>query len=580
MEMDAKPPMIRARLFSMMFIEFFLWASWYVPLGGYANSTLKLGEGQIGLLYATTAIAAIVSPLFIGYVADRLFATERILAVLHLVGAVTLFLSAWCTSFGWLMFFLMINALCFMPTLALVNSVGFRNIDDREKFSHIAVGGTIGWIASGWVVGFLLEGTTNQIFYLAGAGGVAMAIYSILALPHTPPKGAESGGDVLGLSALKLLKEPSFLIFILCAFLISIPLSMYFVWGNAFLVERDYPSPTALQTLCQFSEIVVMIIMPFFIKRIGLKNVLVVGMAAWLVRYLSFSTLSLPLIILGLLVHGFCYCFVFVASFIYADKKAPPGMSASLQSFIAFVIWGLGMFFGTLISGSIANQYPYEKIAAVKKVGTETILLDGKEKDKAPLPDWLTASKLRGSEGIDQLALSIFKPLPEGVGYAAEVKFDKAKLAFLDTFPETGLILEKVEGEGEKKKVAETVTYSKKDLLEAFKNADEAGDNNGFLSYAEWREAQSHVWPPIWLWPAALSAIVCLIFFFGGKDPTPAQEEDKTAQENSAGAAGPGGESAETESSPEKEGDPGSEAPGGAGGESPGESENKAEGGG
>jgi nucleoside transporter len=250
----------------------------------------------------------------------------------------------------------MIHALSFMPTLALANSISFRNIDDPDKFSRIAVFGTIGWICSGLIVGFILGGTEKWFFYLAGGAEIVLAVYC-LSLPHTPPKGAEAGGDVLGLGALTLLKQPSFLVFALCAFLISIPLTFYFQWANAFLVETERPRPTALMTLSQFSEIFVMLIMPLFIARIGLKWVLVVGMAAWAIRYVLFATLSLPLIILGLLVHGFCYCFVFVAGFIYVEKEAPPGLSASAQSFLAFIMWGVGMFVGTQLAGMAGDTY-------------------------------------------------------------------------------------------------------------------------------------------------------------------------------------------------------------------------------
>ena len=395
--MASTHPWIRTRLSVMMFLEFLLWASWYVPIGGYMNSTLGFSGSQIAWIYATTALGAIISPMFVGYVADRLFATERVLAVLHIVGGACLFAAASQTTFPALMTLLMVNALCFMPTLALVNSLSFRNIDDPNRFSRIAVWGTIGWILSGLLVDFVLGGSANiGFFYLAGGGAIAMGLYC-LTLPHTPPKGA--GGDVLGLDALKLLKDPSFLVFAVCAFLISIPLSFYFAWGNAFLVETDAPRPTALQTLCQFSEIVMMVAMPWFIARIGLKYVLVIGMGAWALRYVLFASMCFPLIILGLLVHGFCYSFVFVAGFIYVSRKAPTEISASAQSFLAFLMWGVGMFIGTQLSGYIAEQYPSATIA------------------------------------------------------------------------------------------------------------------------------QAHNWPPIWLWPGALAAVVCLLFLVGGRDVTPTESE-------------------------------------------------------
>jgi nucleoside transporter len=356
--MSPRAPLIRTRLSVMMFLEFMLWASWYVPISGYMNSVLKFTGPQIGWIYATTAIGAIISPMFVGFIADRLFATERVLAVLHLIGAVCLYLASEQTEFQPLMILLVINGLCFMPTLGLANSLSFRNIDDPDKFSRIAVFGTIGWICSGLLVDFALGGATHKaFFYLAAGGSLAMSAYC-LTLPHTPPGGAKTTlADVLGLSALKLLKKPSLAIFAICAFLISIPLTFYFTWANPFLVETGHSKATALMTLCQFSEIVVMIVMPWFIAKIGLKNVLALGMVAWAVRYVLFASLSVPLVLLGLLVHGFCYCFVFVASFIYISKAAPAEMSARAQSLVALLMWGLGMLVGTRVSGLVGQHY-------------------------------------------------------------------------------------------------------------------------------------------------------------------------------------------------------------------------------
>jgi nucleoside transporter len=482
-------PWIRTRLWVMMFLEFMLWGSWYVPVGGYLNGALKFSGFQVGLIYATTAIGAIVAPMLVGYVADRWFATERVLAVLHWIGGACLIASAWQTSFCPLMTLLVINALCFMPTLALVNSISFRNIDDPNRFSRIAVGGTIGWIISGLAVDFLLGGSAKPgFFYLAGGGAMAMGLYC-LTLPHTPPKGG--GSDVLGLGALSLFKEPSFLVFAVCAFLISIPLSFYFAFGNAFLAETGSSSPTALQTLCQFSEIFVMLIMPWFIAKIGLKKVLVVGMAAWVVRYAAFATLSFPLIIFGLLVHGFCYCFVFTAAFIYVGKKAPPEISASAQSLVAFLMWGVGMLAGTLLSGYTVQQYPVPISLTAEKDGTQ---LKGQL-----LPPWTWTEKDKKTGKEETIAL-------------AKVLGLKAA---------DSLSLPEMQKEMPEKVVAGEIAYDKPALLAAAKKADT--DHNGTVTTAEWRAARSHNWPPIWLWPGGLAAVVCLLFLLGGRDVAPAK---------------------------------------------------------
>lgn len=479
--------LVRTRLSLMMFLEYLLWASWYVPIGGYMNSVLGFSGPQIGWIYATTAIGAIISPMVVGYIADRWFATERMLTVLHLIGGGCLFCAAQQTTFPLLMTFLVINALCFMPTLALANSLSFRNIDDPNRFSRIAVWGTIGWIVSGLLVDFLLGGAkSGWFFYLAGGGAVAMGLYS-LTLPHTPPKGAAAaGGDVLGLGALKLFSEPSFLVFALCAFLISIPLTFYFTWGNAFLVETDRPKPTALMTLCQSSEIVVMLIMPWVISRIGLKKVLVVGMAAWVVRYACFATLSFPLIVVGLLVHGFCYCFVFVASFIYVSRKAPAEISASAQSLVALLMWGVGMLVGTQLSGYTGEKYPPLSITASK--GGVTL-------SNQMLPAWSS------EDGTFNLAKAL------GSGSKEEVS------------------LEVAEKFAEPKRIIGETTYAKDDLLAALKKSD--ADGNGVVTRLEWKAAQSHNWPPIWLWPGGLAAVVCVLFLLAGRDVTPADSGPK-----------------------------------------------------
>jgi nucleoside transporter len=524
--MASEHPLIRTRLSAMMFLEFFLWASWYVPIGGYMNSALQFTGPQIGWIYTTTALGAIISPLFIGYIADRLFATERVLGVLHLIGAACLFLAAEQTSFSLLMILLVVNALCFMPTLALANSLAFRNIDDPDKFSRIAVFGTIGWIVSGLIVGFVLGDGTKWFFYLAGGGAAAMGLYSF-SLPHTPPKGKEeAGGDVLGLRTLRLLIEPSFLVFAISVLLISIPLTFYFTWANAFLIETERPKPTALMTLSQFSEIFVMIVMPWFIVRIGLKNVLLIGMAAWVLRYLCFATLSFPLVIVGLLLHGFCYCFVFVAAFIYADKRVPRDLSASAQSFVAFLMWGVGMFIGATLAGITGEAYPPDRIAAVRQAdaGPEDV-------PAASLPEWPAVEEeetsvdlghVLGSEGQEEVALVD----------AAEPVVLLGRVQVLGRLPDEQLKVEKRDDTGE---LTETMTYARNDLVPAFRRADRDGD--GVVTREEWRDARSHDWPPIWLWPCALAAVVGLVFLVGGRDVKSEEEKGEEPPPEAEGEA-------------------------------------------
>ncbi len=498
---------IRLRLSVMMFLEFLIWASWYVPIGGYMNSTLHFTGSEIGWIYTTTALGAILAPLFVGFVADRFFPTQVVLGVLHLVGALCLLLASFQTSFIPLMVLLVLNGLCFMPTLALANSLALRNIDDRDKFSWIAVWGTIGWIVSGLLVDFVLGGTAKpNFFYLGTLGAVLMGLYCFT-LPHTPPKGAEAGGDVLGLRALNLLSDVSFLVFALCVLLISVPLTFYFTWMNAFLVETGRPRPTALMTLSQFSEIVVMLIMPWFITQFGLKNVLFIGMSAWLVRYLLFATMNFPLIILGLLLHGFCYCFVFVASFIYADRKAPPGLNASVQSFLAFLMWGVGTFVGAKLAGYTGDYYGPMTVAATVQKGTETT-----SEASVPLPKWDEMIQAQQPQ-----AIALDKILPGSK--AALIKAGGPHILLLEKLhvlwhlPPEGYIVEKKDDQGQ---LLEKTTYAQEKLLEVFQKADTNQD--AVVTSEEWTAVANHRWPPIWLWPALLAAVIAALLWLGGQD--------------------------------------------------------------
>ena len=354
---------VRVKLSVMMFLQYATWGAWAVSMGGYMGGTLKFEGFEIGSIYSTTAIAAMISPLFLGYVADRLMATEKLIGILHLIGAVLLGVAAVTTDFGPLYAIMIIYSLCYMPTLALTNSISFANIGDPEKeFPGIRVWGTWGWIVAGWIVGFALDGTTNLPIFLAAASSAALGIFSF-SLPHTPPSGGqqaqtEQQSDEKGQGLGALLADPSFLVFLICSFLVCIPLSFYYGFANLFLSEIDAPYPTALQTLGQLSEVGFMAAMPFFIMRLGVKKMLAVGMLAWVVRYFCFGTLSFPLIVFGLFLHGVCYDFFFVASQIYVDNRVRPSQRASAQSFIAFVTLGLGMFVGAYVGGWIYDAYP------------------------------------------------------------------------------------------------------------------------------------------------------------------------------------------------------------------------------
>jgi nucleoside transporter len=361
---EPMPTSIRLKLSVMMFLQYFVWGAWYVAMGAYLNETLKFDGQQVGLAYGSTALAAMISPFFVGMVADRFFSTERILAALHLVGAVLLFYVSTLGVFSVFYPVLILYTLCYMPTLALTNSLSFHQMRDPGKeFPGIRVLGTIGWIVAGYTIDALGFGLSAGMFQAAAVASLVLGVFS-LALPHTPPAKlghAITARDVLGLDALGLMKERSFLVFVIGSFLICIPLQFYYAFANAFLSEIGVASPTSKMTLGQWSEIFFMLVMPWFFVRLGVKWMLIVGMLAWTARYALFAygdNGSLVwMLYVGILLHGICYDFFFVTGQIYTDKKAPIQIRAAAQGFIAFVTLGFGMFIGSWLSGLIVEQY-------------------------------------------------------------------------------------------------------------------------------------------------------------------------------------------------------------------------------
>jgi nucleoside transporter len=357
------PLSVRIKLSSLMFLQYFVWGAWSVTMGTWLGQTLGFSGEQIGLAAGTTALAAMISPFFVGMIADRFLATEKILAALHLVGGLILLFASTMSAFRPFYAVLLGYALCYMPTLALSNSLSFHQMKDpAREFPAIRVLGTIGWIIAGLLVGTLgLEATAMPMRLAAGAS-LLLGLFCF-ALPHTPPSRSRraSFSDVLGLDALSLLRERSFAIFVLGSFLICIPLQFYYAFANPFLNEIQVVNAAGKMTLGQMSEIGFMLVMPLFFRRLGVKNMLIVGMAAWAARYLLFAYGNngelVWMLYTGILIHGVCYDFFFVTGQIYVDQKAPPDRRAAAQGLIAFVTLGVGMFIGSWVSGRIVDAF-------------------------------------------------------------------------------------------------------------------------------------------------------------------------------------------------------------------------------
>ena len=356
------PTTVRFKLSVMMFLEYFIWGAWYVTMGTWLGALGFSGE-QIGLTYGTTALAAMISPFFVGMIADRFFATQRLLAVLHLAGGAALFYASTQTVFWPLYTAVLIHTLFYMPTLALTNSLSFRQMrDPGREFPPVRVLGTIGWIVAGLVVGTLGVEATGRPMQLAAAGSVLMAVFCLL-LPHTPPQttGSVRVRDVLGLDALELMKDRSFAVFVIGSFLVCIPLQFYYAFANPFLNAIGVTNAAGKMTMGQMSELVFMLLMPWFFRRLGVKQMLLVGMAAWMARYVLFAYGDngplVWMLYLGILLHGICYDFFFVTGQIYVDQKAPPNVRAAAQGFITFVTYGVGMLIGSWLSGRVVDAY-------------------------------------------------------------------------------------------------------------------------------------------------------------------------------------------------------------------------------
>jgi len=355
---------VRTRLSAMMFLQFFIWGAWWVTMGTYLLQGLEFTGTQTARAYSTMPWGAIVAPFLVGMVADRFFAAEKVLGVVHLTGAALLYWVSTITdptAFFWV---LLAYALCYNPTLALVNAISFNQMASPEKqFPAIRVFGTVGWIVAGWMIGLMAIEDQAAPLRIAAACSALLGVFAFF-LPHTPPKSLGrkvTARDVLGLDALQLMKDRSFAVFVLGSLLICIPLAFYYSFTNAFLNEVGVVNAAGKMTMGQMSEFIFMLVMPFFFIRLGVKRMLLVGMLAWFGRYLLFAFGNAQELVfmyyLAIILHGICYDFFFVTGQIYVDNAAPKEIQASAQGFITLVTYGVGMLIGNWISGPIVDMY-------------------------------------------------------------------------------------------------------------------------------------------------------------------------------------------------------------------------------
>jgi nucleoside transporter len=513
---ENKSSFIYPRLQLAYLLQFAIWGSWSVALGGYLNG--KMSPFHIGWLYMAIPWGGIIAPMFIGPIADRFFSAQKVLGLLHLVSGASLVAcgiicsqaearaagGAVLVPFVSLMVLMLISGICFMPSIPLINTVVFKHIPNSASAPKVFIFGTLGWIIVNLIVEVFAGGaSTPNFFFIGGSCGILLGLYAFT-LPDTPPKGAPAEGakrDVFGMGALAMFKSPTFTIFVLCAFLVSIFGSNYFFPAVVpYLSEFGYPAPVALTTLNQVSELFFMAILSFCVARFGLKWVLVIGMSAWALRYFIFTFEGFQFALLGLLCHGMGYAFLYVAAYMFGDRVAPPHLKASVQSLLAFLLLGIGQ----LLSGYLYGyQFNRSAPAFTRTMATE------QAKAGKPLPAWnvpemeksgwryldlaKTAKYLKGDKDVFNLG--------EHLG-----KYTKADgTVDFDKLPEPWQ--------------AGGVSYSKDELKATF---DKIGAP---VTREKYLQVQRHNWKAYYIPPAIFVVFWVVVFIFFGKEPVAAAAE-------------------------------------------------------
>ena len=363
-----------------MFLEFFIWGAWFVTLGTFLGKNLLATGSESAAVFSTQSFGAIIAPFIIGLIADRYFNAEKILGILHLIGAVLMLQMYNSTEFSSFYPYVLGYMIMYMPTLALVNSVSFNQMKNPEKeFSSVRIWGTIGWIVAGLCISFLFHwdsaegvstGLLKNTFLMAGIASLVLGLFSFI-LPKTPPtvtKGEKvTLSDILGLDAIRLLNNKNFLIFFISSILICIPLAFYYQNANLFLSELGVENPTGKMTIGQISEVLFLLLLPVFFTKFGFKRTILVGMLAWAIRYALFAYGNANelgfMLIIGIALHGICYDFFFVSGQIYTNSKAGEKYKSAAQGLITLATYGIGMLIGFWVAGFVSDAY---KISATE----------------------------------------------------------------------------------------------------------------------------------------------------------------------------------------------------------------------
>ncbi|MDR3183049.1 MAG: MFS transporter [Planctomycetaceae bacterium] len=557
-----KPLFAYPRLCVAYFCEFAIWAAWAGALSVYASEVLKLTGSQVGWLYCAIPFGAVIGPMLIGPLADRYFAAQKVMSVLHLIGGICLAACGYLclthqASFPVLMALMMLSGICYMPTMGLINSVVFANLPKPSMGPYVFVFGTFGWIVSCLLIAAFFGGEMSHNFFFVGGGfSIFLALYC-LTLPNTPPKGVDPNSKrnpiaaALGLDAFKLFKDPMFALFAVCVFFASIPAcGFYFVVQTPYLSQMGYPSPVALGTLNQISELFFMTALPILVALIGLRWVLVCGMLAWTARYIFFALPGYGVApeydfwfsVIGLLFHGFSYSFLYVAAYMYAERKAPANLKASVQSMMVFLLLGVGQVLGAQIYAPIA-QYAQKESGQpkVSDVSVDASQVEAKDKDgkvvsltgriSTPIPAWSVkdgsflqyldlAAQVKKLQGKQSGSSAKNVDLGELLG---DKPFTKETLA---AFPDEKLIQDGIKitnPNNAQQELTLTVKYSKDDLKQL--GAKMAGGSEDFsLDRKAFLAAKAQDWKTIFTLPAVFIAVFFLVFLFFGREP---KEETK-----------------------------------------------------